>query len=138
RVVLDGDGVWDGFAVAVFVASEEEDAVVAGAAVEAVGEGGDDRAVAAGNGGKGVGDDLEGIVAALAEEEVAGLTIEAAGEDVVALAAQNPVFAAAARKDVVARTAEDDVAAEDRRLPRQIRRDRRGGGRERELIDGGN
>ena len=87
--VSEGDGIGDGTAAAVQVAAQEEDAVVSSAAIESIGEGGDDGTVAARDNGEGIGNDLEGIVARFAEEKIAGLAIETAGEDIVAVAAKD-------------------------------------------------
>ena len=56
-------------------------------------------------------DDLEGVITRPAEEQVAGLPVEAARNHVVAGAAEDPVLARAALEPVVARAAEDDILA---------------------------
>ena len=65
-------------AEAVQVAAEEQHLVRAGAAVEAVAERRDERALRPLDERQPVGDELEDVVAALAEEQVARLAVEAA------------------------------------------------------------
>src|SRR5207249_4078665 len=67
-----------------------------------------------------VGNELEDVVAGFAEEQVAGLTVESAGEDVVARSAEDPLFTRATNQHVVAFPTQDHVATEDLGSARQI------------------
>ena len=123
-VPADGGEVRHFAAGTIGVAAKEQHAVVAGAAVEALVVGRDEGAgrrllerrhegvLVALEQRQVVRDDLEGVVTRFAKQQVRGLAVEPAGEDVVARAAEDPVLAGAAGKDVVARSAEDHVAAQ--------------------------
>ena len=101
------------------IATLEQHAIVARAAIEAVGE----RLQTLGavlEQRRPIGNDLEGVVAVLAEQQILGLTVAATGEHVVAGAAEDPVFAGPALQHVVARAAENHVATLDHRLVGEI------------------
>src|SRR5436309_2065923 len=92
RVVADGDMVGDRLAARVQVAAEEQDLIRPRSTDEAVALGRDERARRAFDKRQLVGNELEDVVAGFAEEQVAGLTVESAGEDVVARSAEDPLF----------------------------------------------
>ena len=85
-----------GIAEPVEIAAQEQHLIVAGAAVEAVAQRRDQRALRAFNKGEPVREKLEDVVACFAEQQVAGLPVEPAGEDIVACSAKDPVFPGAA------------------------------------------
>ena len=119
------------------VATLEQHAVVAATAVEAVGQ----RLqafLAVVEQRRAIRNDLEGVVALAAEQEVFGLAIEAAGQHVVAGTAEDPVFARATLQHIVAIAAQDHVAALDQGLVGEIprRRVRRRAQIDREAVGG--
>ena len=93
------------------VAAEEQHAIIARAAVEAIGQRRDEGVRGALDERQAVGQQLEGVVAVAAEEQVLGLPVVAAGEHIVAGLAEDPVLAGAALQHVVAGAAEDHIAA---------------------------
>ena len=56
-------------------------------------------------------DDLERVIAGAAEQQVAGLAVCAACQDVVAFVSKDPVFARTALQNVVARATQNHVPA---------------------------
>ncbi len=110
EVVLEPNGhvIRHGAPEAVQVAAQVQHAVLARPAVEAVGEGQRPGVVCR---TQRLRDHLERVVALAAEEQVALLVVHPAGEDVVALFAEDPVLARPAAEDVVALAAEDHVLA---------------------------
>ena len=138
-VVADRDEIGHAAAEAVGIAALEQHAVVAAAAVETIGQGLQALLAVAQQRGA-IRNDLEGVIAFAAEQQVFGLPVEAAGEHVVAVAAEDPVLACPALQRVVAGAAQDHVAALDHRLVGEIER-RRIGRRAQvdgEVVGGGN
>src|SRR5207249_5029987 len=109
----DGNAVGDGLTETVEVAAQEEDSVVAGAAEEAVALCRDQRLLSPLDEWQWPGNELEDVVAALAEDQVAGLAVEPTREHVVVGPAEDELLARAAGQDVASRAAQDDVAAQD-------------------------
>ena len=122
-VPADGGKVRHVAAGPVGVAAQEQHAVIARAAVEAlvvgrhegVGrgllEGRHEGVLVALEQRQVVRDDLEGVVARFTKQQVRGLAVQAAGQHVIARPAEDPVLAGATGQDVVARATQDHVAA---------------------------
>src|SRR5262245_42914426 len=103
-VVSDCDEVWHGLIEAIEIAAKEQDLVVAVATVETIAQRGNERALGSFDQRKFVGNDLENVVATFAEEQIAGLPVQAAGDDVVARPAKNPLFSRTTGKNIPAGT----------------------------------
>ena len=118
-VVAEGGMVGNSFAVCVKVTTQEKNPVRTLLPEIGITLTGHPRPAAPLGQWEVVGDDLEGIVALAAPDEVAGLTVQPPGQHVVAIPAKNPVFSRPAREDVVTGPAQDDVATGRERIIRE-------------------